>query len=1020
MNIAEYSIKRSVITWMMVILLVVGGAYAYQHIGRFEDPEFTIKEAMVITQYPGATPREVEEEVTDKLETAIQQLPQLKRVTSISRPGVSEITVVIKDQYTRHDLPQIWDELRRKVNDVQRDLPPGAGPSLVNDDYGDVFGMLFAVTGDGYSYKELKHYTKIIRRELLLVPGVGKVQMTGERQEAIFVEISRARMAQLGISLDDIYALLSSQNLVTASGNVQVGDEYIRISPTGAFDSVNAIGNLLVRSTKSKRLLHLSDISNIKRDYKEVPRQLIFFNGQPALNLGVSIVSGGNVVKIGEAVGEKLHQLANIVPAGIEVTPIYNQPKIVDESVTGFIVSLGQAVAIVIAVLLIFMGLRSGLIIASILLITVFGTLLIMYLNNIFLERISLGALIIALGMLVDNAIVVTEGILVRVEQGVDKIVASKEVVAQTLWPLFGATLVGILAFAAISLSQDSTGEYTASLFYVILISLLLSWILAVTVAPLFCYLFLKERSVSEVEDPYQGFFYQLYKSFLYYAIKVRWLTVALMFGMLIVSIWGFQFVKQSFFPNSTNPVFLVDYWRPQGTDIRRTAKDTLSIEKRIRKMEGVEDVTSVVGAGAQRFTLVYTPEKTNSSYSQFIIRVKDYSKIDMIGDKVLEMLASQYPNSEPKMKKIRLGPGKDAKIEIRFSGPDPNELRRLSNEAQRILASDPNAIAIRDDWRQRVKVIVPVFAEAQARLTGISRMDLSDALQTAFSGKSVGLYRERDELIPIVSRPPDMERLNIANIDDLAIWSPLLLKTVPIGQLVSKFNTEWQDEVVRRRNRKLTITASAEPRSGLASEVVEAVWNKIAAMKLPTGYEMEWGGEYEDSHDAQVALAKKLPVGFLMMIIIVVLLFGKVRQPLIIWLCVPLSFIGVTAGLLLTHSEFGFMALLGFLSLSGMLIKNAIVLVDQIDLEIKEGKPVFQAIIDSSLARARPVALAAVTTVLGMIPLLFDAFFQSMSVVIMFGLSFATVLTLIILPVLYAIFFKAKLQKPHYRVNAA
>lgn len=1009
MNIAEYSIKRKIITWMIIIFMLGGGGYAYDHLARYEDPEFTIKDAQVLTDYPGATPLEVEQEVTDRIEKAIQQMPQIKRIESISRPSESEITVTIKDKYDKHSLPQVWDELRRKVNDIQKQLPPGSGPSLVNDDYGDVYGMFYAITGDGYSYRELKDYADIIKKELSLVSGVAKVMISGTQQEAIFVEISRARMAQLGISLRDIYKLLESQNLVTNSGSVKVGSEYIRIEPTGGIATIQAIGNLLIRSQKSKKLFHLDDIAKIKRDYVEVPKTLIYYNGKRALTIGISIVSGGNVVKIGEAVSREVIKLKSVIPLGIRINPIYEQPKVVKESIKGFVLSLVEALAIVIVVLLLFMGLRSGLIIASILWLTVFGTLFIMYLFDLDLQRISLGALIIALGMLVDNAIVVTEGILVKIQAGVDKMKASRDVVAQTMWPLLGATIVGILAFAPISLSQDSTGEYTASLFYVILISLLLSWVLAVMVAPLFCYLFLKQKTNRKnKKDLYQTVFYKNYRGLLNFCLFARWPTVVFMVVLLAVSIFGFRYVKQSFFPNSTTPMFYVNFWKPQGTDIRVTAQTMQKIEKYIRNIKGVSSVTSIVGGGALRFLLVYKPEKSNASYGQFLVEVNDYRDIDKISAQVKHYLLANYPDSEPKIEKIRLGPGGGAKIEARFSGPDSQILRKLSREAQKIMHANPNAVDIRDDWRHRVKVIKPIFSEIQARLTGITRADLSAALETAFSGKQVGIYREGDKLIPIISRPPDVERLNIANIDDLQIWSETLNRAVPVGQVISKFKTSWENSIIRRRNRKLTITVSCEPASGLASVVFNELKPKIENIKLPAGYQLEWGGEYENSHDAQVALAAKLPLGVILMFVVVVLLFSALRQPIIIWLCVPLSFIGVTIGLLITNTEFGFMALLGFLSLSGMLIKNAIVLIDQVDLEVAQGKQILNAIMDSSVSRFRPVILAAVTTVFGMIPLLFDAFFRSMAVVIMFGLSFATLLTLIIVPVLYAIFFKA------------
>ncbi len=1006
MNIAEYSIRKPAVTWMIIVFCIIGGIYAYFHLGRYEDPEFTIKDAMVITHYPGATPKEVEEEVTDRIEKEIQKMGQIKRLKSISRYGTSEITVTIKDKFDKSSLPQVWDELRRKVSDIQSKLPPGAGPSLVNDDYGDVFGMLYALTGDGFNYRELKKYADDLKKQILLVSGVAKVTITGDQQEAIFVEISQSRIANLGISLDDIYKTLHSQNLVSYSGEVRVGNEYITLSPSGNVSSVATISNLIVRSKKSNKLFHLNDISNIKRGYQEVPDHIIYYNGQPALSIGISIVPGGNVVKIGAAITEKVKSLAGQIPVGIQIKAIYSQPQMVTKSINGFVISVIEALAIVIAILLMFMGLRCGIIIGAILLLTVLGTLFIMYLFGIDLERISLGALIIGLGMMVDNAIVVAEGILVSVQKGEDKLKASIAVVKKTQWPLFGATLVGILAFAAVSMSEDSTGEYTRSLFSVIFISLMLSWFLAITVAPMFCYHLLKPGKESN-KPVHSNFIYRFYKSTLTGLLKARWLTVIVMILLLGTSMYAFRYVKQSFFPDSTTPMFYLDYWKPEGTDIRATAEDMQKIREHIKTMQEVKNVTSIVGGGAQRLMLVYEPEKTNSSYGQFIIEVKDYKQINGVSKSIKGYIATKFPNSEPKIRFIRLGPGSGAKIEARFSGPDPQVLRNLSNQAQEIMRQTPGAIDIRDDWRQKVKVIEPVYSQTQARSTGIGFEDVTEALQNAFSGKQVGIYRELDKLIPIVSRPPDKERLNIANIDSVQIWSPVYNKAIPIGQVVSEIKTTWKNSRIHRRNRLMTITTSSEPKSGPASVVYDKMAAKIEAIKLPAGYFMEWGGEYENSHDAQTALAKQLPISIIAMIIVVILLFGTLRQPLIIWLTVPLSIIGVIVGLLATGTEFGFMALLGFLSLSGMLIKNSIVLIDEIDDQIKQGSPVYEAIINSSLSRMRPVALAAITTVLGMIPLLFDAFFVSMAVVIMFGLTFATLLTLVIIPVLYWMFFK-------------
>jgi multidrug efflux pump subunit AcrB len=1011
-DVANYFIKNRVITWMIVIIFSFGGFFAYEHLGRFEDPEYTIKEALVITHYPGATPQEVAEEVTEKLERAIQKLSQIKRIESMSAAGYSEIKVIIQDKYNKNSLPQVWDELRRKVNDTQPQLPPGTHISIVNDDYSDVFGMYYALTGEGFSYEELYEYAKHIQKQLLLVEGVAKVEIAGKQQEAIFIDIATSKLSQLGISPDEFKNILVAQNIASYAGEVRVGDEYVRISTDSNIDSIAAIRNLLVRSQTSGNLIRIGDFAEITRSYQEVPEHIIYHNGQRALTLGISNTSGSNVVKIGDAITNKLKSLQNVIPVGINVEPIYYQPTVVNQAVNGFVISLIEALLIVSFVLLIFMGIRSGLIISSILLLTVLGTLFFMYLFNIALERISLGALIIALGMLVDNAIVVVEGILVRIQQGTKSIKAAQQVLQQTLWPLFGATIIGFMAFASISLSDDSTGEYAASLFYVVMISLLLSWFLAITVAPLLCHLFLTSSSTTTPTQQttiHQPRFYQNYKAFLQTCLTHRKLLIISLITLLVSSAIGFRYLKPGFFPDSTTPMFYFDYWRAQGTDIRAHAKDMREIATHLQSMDNVTNVTTLVGRGAQRFILVYQPEKPHSSYGQFLVRVSDYRLVDQIARQLQEYVTHNYPYAETKIRRIQLGPGKPNKIEARFSGPDVNVLRELSSQAQAIMRQHTNAVAIRDDWRNRVKVIQPAYAEAQARRTGITRTDVNTTLAAAFSGNQVGVFRDQDELIPILVRLPDAQRTDVSFIDDIPIWSPLLKKTVPIGQVISRFTTIWQDDLIHRRNRLPTITVSCDPREGPPGELFSAMRTPIEAIPLAPGYQLEWGGEYEDASDAQNALLKNLPVSFILMFIITVLLFGRIKQPLIIWLCVPFALIGVVLGLLVTNKPFEFMALLGFLSLAGMLIKNAIVLVDQIDLEIAQNKPPKQAIIDSCVERLRPVVLAAATTVLGMIPLLFDAFFVSMSITIMAGLTFATLLTLIFVPVLYAMFFRIK-----------
>lgn len=1019
MKLTEYSIKHPVTSWMFALILLLGGIISYNGLGRLEDPEFTLKMAMITTSYPGASPAQVEEEVTYPIENALQQLPYVDFVTSISSTGLSQIIVEMKGTYRKDDLKQIWDELRRKVNDLEPRLPPGVMSPNVIDDFGDVYGVLLAVNGEGYSYEELKDYVDYLRRELVLIKGVGKVSVAGEQQEQVVVEIARNKLSTLGIPPDRIYQLLQTQNQVSNSGSIKIGSEYIRLHPSGEFQTVEELEGLLISNPGASELIYLGDVAQVSRTYTEVPKNITNYNNQQALLLGVSFASGVNVVEIGQALDQRMAELEYIRPIGMEVTSVYNQPAEVDNSMQDFMLSLAEAVAIVIAVLLIFMGLTSGILIGLILLITVLGSFIFMKIFAIDLQRISLGALIIALGMLVDNAIVVTEGILIGIKKGQTKLQAALEITRQTNLPLLGATVIAITAFAPIGLSSDATGEFAGSLFWVLLISLLLSWITAITLTPFFADLMFRENlnaSIDEEDDAqlYQGALFTGYKALLNLCMRFRALTLLLMVALFIAAVAGFSQVKQSFFPPSNTPMFYLDYWRYQGSDIRETQKDIEAIQGYLLQQQSVEQITTTVGRGAPRFMLTYGPEKSYAAFGQLIIRVENREALHPVMADLRSYMTNNYPQAEFKIKQMEIGPSTDAKIEARFTGPDPDQLRQLAGKAIAVLQADAGAHNIRHDWRQRTKVIRPQFNEAMGRRVGISKQDLDQLLLSTFSGQQVGLYREGTQLLPIIARAPQAERLNINSLPELQIYSQAANAYVPITQVTNGFDTGWEDSLIMRRDRKRTLTVMAD-HDVLGDETAASLFNRvkpgIEAIPLPPGYKMEWGGEYESSGDAQAALFGGLPLGYLGMFIITVLLFNSIRAPLVIWATVPLALIGVTVGLLVMGAPFSFMALLGLLSLSGMLIKNGIVLVDQINLELSQGKDPYLAVFHSAISRVRPVAMAAITTILGMIPLLFDVFFESMAVTIMFGLGFATVLTLIVVPVLFTLLYRIPYQ---------
>ncbi|HCG9158846.1 TPA: multidrug efflux RND transporter permease subunit VmeV [Vibrio parahaemolyticus] len=1015
MNIAEYSIKNKVISWLFIVILAIGGVTSFLELGRLEDPAFTIKDAMIVATYPGATSKEVEEELTYPLEKEIRKLPYIDRITSTSSNGMSQIMVSMKMDYGPDELPQIWDEMRRKINDLQPTLPQGVQSLQIIDDFGDVYGVMLMLTGDDYDYVELKRYADHLRREIELVDGVGKVDIAGDQQEMLFVEISLDRLASLNLDMNVVSGLLNQQNNVVSAGEVMVNGESLVIRPSGTLNTVQALENLIIHGRDTGNLIRLKDVATITRSIQEKPGNMILFNGKKAINIGISFASGVNVVEVGERLNAELISLESIKPAGLDMSYFYNQAQEVDDSVKAFVISLAEAVAIVIIVLLFTMGLRSGVIIGVVLLLTVFGTFILMNYNNIELHRISLGALIIALGMLVDNAIVVVEGILVGLKKGRTKVQAAVDIVKQTQWPLLGATVIAITAFAPIGLSQDATGEFMGSLFWVLCFSLFLSWVTAITLTPFLADLLLKEEEKDtngEDEDPYKGWLFVVFGALLKFSLRFRWMTVAAMVALLVGAVIAFGNVKQQFFPPSNTPMFYVDMWMPEGTDIRQTIKQAEKVESYIRQQDDIDFVSVSIGQGLQRFALTYQPEKSYEAYAQFQVRTTDRDNMFKLLHKLDDNLAKTFDEPTFQFKLMEFGPSPASKIEARITGPDPKVLRELAVQVEDILHTDPGARNIRHDWRERTKELVPVFNESKARRLGISKEDLSSTLQMAFGGSTFGVLRDGTHTLPIMMRLPEAERVDFESLQNVKIWSPSLQTYIPVDQIIDGVELDWSEPLIQRRDRKRTLTVLADHdvlSDDTAASLFARVQPKVMALHIPEGYEITWGGEYESSKDAQEGLFGSLPMGYLLMFIITILLFNSIKKPLVIWFTVPLSIIGVAFGLLTTNMPFSFTAFLGLLSLSGMILKNGIVLLDQINLELESGKDPYLAIVDSAISRVRPVSMAALTTILGMIPLVFDAFFGSMAITIMAGLGFATVLTLIVVPVMFAILFRIK-----------
>lgn len=1012
-QLTEYSLRNAVISWLFAALLLIGGAVSFTKLGQLEFPEFPIPQAMVNTIYPGASPEQVEEEVTVPLERAIQKLEYVEDVRSISSAGVSQITVDLRDGFTSIQ-PQIWDELRRKVNDIQGELPSGVFPSEVNDDFSSVYGITYNITGPGYSYRDLENYADLLQRELSLVEGVGKVSVAGAVDEQVIIEISQEKMTSLNIDPSWIFGLLKNQNTVSNAGNMYIEGRSVRVHPTGEFSSVKELENMIIGPAGSSQVIRLGDIAKVYRDYDQTPLVVYSSNGEQALSLGISFAKGVNVVDVGAAVDIRLAELESKRPIGMKLTPVYNQPEVVSESIESFMVSLIQAIAVVIIVLLATMGFRSGVLMGGVLLLTISGTFIGMYILDVRIQNISLGALIIALGMLVDNAIVVTEGVLVGIQKGQTKRNSIYQVVQHNALPLLGATVIAIMAFAPIGLSKDTSGDFMRSLFQVLLISLSLSWILAVTLTPFFCNLMFddpKEALTGEPTDPYRGFLFVIYRALLSKALKHRIITLILTIAALALAIVGFGHVKQAFFPPSNTPIFFVDLRTQEGSDIRFTQEMVRRVEKDVLQINGVKNITTVTGRGAQRFSLNYSPEQAYNSFGQLIVEAGSLQQVYGLIPQVRHILTG-YPELEPHIKMLQTGPTPASNIEVRLYGPDPDVLRRLGDQAINIMRDEPTAISVKHSWREKTDIVRPVLNEAAARRSGISKTAIDEAILINFDGRQVGTYRDGSHLMPILARSADEDRLNADSLIDLQVWSAERNSFVPLSQVVSQFVTETENPLIVRRNRKrmLAVMADYDPLSHDTPEVVrQRLIHKIEAIELPEGYTMEWGGEYEMSSDARDSTMSSLPVGYLIMFLITVVLFSSIRKALSIWFTVPLAMIGIATGLLVFDLPFTFTALLGALSLSGMVVKNGIVLVEQIDIESQKEQSIQQSIQVACISRVRPVCNAALTTMLGMIPLVFDAFFSSLAVAVIFGLGFATVLTLIILPVLYSLLHRIR-----------
>ncbi|SMO46096.1 Multidrug efflux pump subunit AcrB [Saccharicrinis carchari] len=991
------------------ISLVVGGIMSFGSMGKLEDPEIPVKAAVVITSYPGATAKEVEKEVTDILEKAIQRLEHIDHIESRSMPGLSEIQITIESGVPSSQLPQLWDHLRRKVNDAKGGLPSGAGAPNINDDFGDVSGIFMAISNDGHDYYDFQNYVDDISKELLDINGVKRIETFGKQREVVNISFNNEYFATLGVNPMMIFQAFHDQGQTVDAGSFVSGSQRIRVNIGNKFQSIDEIKNFEVKLSNGGRY-RLGQIARVTRDFYDPVTERLKYNGFPAISLALSMEAGGNVIELGERVEERLQKIEESLPVGIEIHPVYFQHKNVDDAINDFMINLIESVLIVVVVLLLAMGFRAGLLIASGLVFTILTTFIVMGATGIELHRVSLAAIIIAMGMLVDNSIVVVDGILVDLQKGIKQKKAFVATAKKSAMPLLGATLVAILAFLPLAFNSTAAGEFLRPLFYVLAISLFLSWILALIQTPFMAQFFYRKgrqkKSKSGEIETNQGVFYRWFDKVIRFSLLHKSMMAILMVVLLVASFWSFKFVKKDFFPNSPYNQFLLEYYLPEGSDVSQVETDLELVQKEISQWEEIDFVVSALVRTPVRYTLSRPMNSMNMNYGELIISLKSEDDLNPVKQRLQEYVSQNYPQADARTRNYS-SMGGDYKIQAMFQGPDDKVLFQLAEQAKAIMRKEEMAAFVNDNWRNPVKTLSPKYSQEKARKLGVTRGDMARAIAIATSGHPVGSFYDGEYRLPVMLKLNKTVADDVNQIASIPVWAGLPT-SVSLEQLVDSIDMEWEYNVVRRYDAKRSIKVQADPAPGFTGvQLQTALTKKIEAIPLPEGYTLKWLGEIDSSTKANAALAENMPLAFLLMVIIIIGLFGNFRQPFIILCLMPLSFVGVILGFQVTGISFGFFSIIGTLGLMGMMIKNAVVLLDEINVEIKEGRDKLTAVINSAVSRLRPVMMASLTTILGMLPLLWDEMFKTMAVAIMFGLLVGTIITLIVVPVLYTVFYR-------------
>ncbi len=1004
-NWADWSIKHKQLVYFFAFLMLVMGIFSYRNLGRSEDPSFTVKQMVISAAWPGASAKQVEMHVTDEIEKQIQTLPNIDKVTSYSRPGVTVITAYLKDEVKSNEVRQHWLELRNLVDDIKSNLPEGVVGPFYNDRFDDVYGNIYAITGESFSFEEKRQYAEKIKLRFYGIPDVKKVELVGVQPEKIYVQMDTDKLAQLGLDINSLASMIKAQTAVTPSGMVETesNNAYLRI--TGSPDSLENIRSIPING--NGKVFRLGDIAQVTRGYADPPEYKMYFNGEPAVGIAISMADGGNNIQLGENLAIEIEKIRKTLPLGLEIGQVANQPEVVKKSIDEFSESLYEAIFIVLAISLFTLGKRSGYIISVCIPLILLGSFCFMYAMKIDLHKISLGALILSLGMLVDDAIVVVELMEVKISEGWERTKAATYAFQTCAWPLLTGTVITCLGFMPIAFSDSSSSEFCESLFPVMTITLLLSWLVSATLAPVLGYSWLRPTVVQK--ESYDSPFYKKFRSLLTFSLKNRALVLGTTLVLFFVSTFMMRFIRQEFFPASVRPDLLVELNLPEGSSLKTTDAAANKLTKLILNDEDLDRVSTYVGKSAPRFVLVMDPVQPRDNYAQLVIVAKDIEGRKRLENKIAQLTQEHLPDVISISRSIPLGPPAPYPVMLRVKGSDAELVKEYAQKVRNVMTANTNITQTRYDWMEHSNAVQVTIDNDKLLQMGLSRQSVAMALQAQVSGYTIASYLEGDQDIDIVFRLEPNQRATITQLETVSI--PTSKGAVPLAQ-VARIGYVSEDNMIWRRNLQPTITVCGNIIEGVTgNDVTTEVYNELKSVRnnLPGDLTIEIGGSLEDSKKTLGYLLKPVPIMIILMAILLMLELQDIRKLFIIICTVPLGIIGVVWGLLFFNSSMGMMTQIGILALAGIIIRNSVVLIDQIRQHLEAGMTPIEAITESAIVRFRPIMLAAFTTVLGLIPLFFSDFWNSMAVTIAAGLTGATLLTLVVLPVLYAIIFKIK-----------